>query len=72
MQDMIALGDAEKENLRQEMQQAIDKIKIENEKLAASDRRREDETMKTESASVKSKIEETQSDYKSLIERVQR
>jgi hypothetical protein len=69
---MIALGDAEKENLRQEMQQAIDKIKIENEKLAASDRRREDETMKTESASVKSKIEETQSDYKSLIERVQR
>jgi FtsZ-binding cell division protein ZapB len=72
MQDMIALGDAEKENLRQEMQQAIDKIKIENEKLAASDRRREDETMKTESASVKSKIEETQSDYKSLLERVQR
>jgi hypothetical protein len=45
MQDMIALVDAEKENLRQEMQQAIDKIKIENEKLAASDRRREDEIM---------------------------
>ncbi len=72
MQDMIAIGDAEKENLRQEMQQEIDKIKIENEKLAAADRRRENETMKTESASVNSKIEEAQSDYKSLLERVQK
>jgi len=72
MQDMIALGDAEKEHLRQEMQQAIDKFKIENEKLAAADRRKNDETMKTESASVKSKIGEAQPDYKSLTERLQK